>query len=456
MTTQELWQATLAQIQFQISPANFATWFKNTYILSRKEEQLIISVPNNFSKEWLENKYNKMVFRVLRSLDGEIKEVRYTADRSPLKEREGAPAISIPEKPLYSADAQLEFQELRVDRITNLSPRYTFENFVVGPFNELAHAAFLATVKNPGSVYNPLFVYGGVGLGKTHLLQAVGNQVLKALPQCKVRYMSSEKFTTGVVSAIRNRTVNAFRSLYRGVDVLIIDDVQFLAGKEKTQEELFHTFNTLYENGKQIIFSSDRPPKAIPALEERLRSRFEGGMIADIGPPDLETRMAILKTKVQESGFEMENTICEYIAANVQRNIRELEGALNRILAFRRLNNRAPDLKETKVLLRSVIQNLGKAVNPKKILQTVAEFYDLKEKELMASSRKKEVVRPRQVAMYLLREELKSSYPFIGERLGGKDHTTAIYACNKVAKEIEESDILADEITLIKQRIYSG
>tara|TARA_B100001971_G_C18110422_1_gene493868 strand:- start:181 stop:987 length:807 start_codon:yes stop_codon:yes gene_type:complete len=267
--------------------------------------------------------------------------------------------------------------------------------------------------------------------------------------------MSSEKFTSGVVSAIRNRTVNMFRSMYREVDLLIIDDVQFLAGKEKTQEELFHTFNTLYENGKQIIFSSDRPPRAIPALEDRLRSRFEGGMIADIGPPDLETRMAILKTKVQEHGVELDDEIHNYIASNVQRNIRELEGALNRILAFQRLNNKNPSIAEAKALLRSVIQNSNRAANPKKIIQIVAEFYDLREKQLLAPSRKKEIVRPRQIAMFLLREELKSSYPSIGDRFGGKDHTTAIYACEKITSELEISDTLSDELSLIKQRIYS-
>ena len=451
MSNEELWQAVLAQLQFQISPANFATWLKNTHILSKREGQLLISVPNNFSKEWLENKYNKLIFHLIRGIDSEIRELHYTVG-TPIQPKQPLvrPTLGI------LADPQLELEDLKVDRSTNLNAKYTFDAFVVGPFNELAHAASLAICKNPGSVYNPFFVYGGVGLGKTHLLQAVGSQIAKDFPEKHIRYMSSERFTTGVVSAIRNHTMDSFRALYRELDILIIDDIQFLAGKDKTQEELFHTFNTLHERGKQIIFSSDRPPKSIPALEERLRSRFEGGMVADIGNPDFESRLAILKTKIAEHNIELSDDVCEYIAAHIQRNIRELEGALNRLFAFYRLNKKMPDLQEARTLLHSVIQNPNKVASHKKIIQMVAEFYDLKEKELCASSRKKEIVRPRQIAMYLLREELKNSYPLIGKRFGGKDHTTAIYACEKIAKELQESEILLDEINLIKQRIYSG
>jgi len=451
MSNEELWQAVLAQLQFQISPANFATWLKNTYILSKRDGQLLISVPNNFSKEWLENKYNKLIFHLIRGIDSEIRELQYMVG-APVQPKQP------PVRPSHSItpNPQLELEDLKVDRSTNLSAKYTFDAFVVGPFNELAHAASLAICKNPGSVYNPFFVYGGVGLGKTHLLQAIGSQIGKDFPEKRIRYMSSERFTTGVVSAIRNHTMDNFRTLYRELDILIIDDIQFLAGKDKTQEELFHTFNTLYERGKQIIFSSDRPPKSIPALEERLRSRFEGGMIADISNPDFESRLAILKTKIAEHNMELPDDICEYVATHIQRNIRELEGALNRLFAFYRLNKRMSTLQEARTLLHSVIQNPNKVVSHKKIIQMVAEFYDLKEKELCALSRKKEVVRPRQIAMYLLREELKNSYPLIGKRFGGKDHTTAIYACEKIGKELQESEILLDEINLIKQRIYSG
>ena len=451
MSKEELWQAALEQLQFQISPANFATWLKNTYILSQKDGQLLISVPNNFSKEWLENKYNKIIFHIIRGLDIEVKEIKYTVDTL-AKPKQSSPRPS----PRIPADSQLEFQELKVNRSTNLNSKYTFDNFIVGSFNELAHAASLAIVKNPGVIYNPFFVYGGVGLGKTHLLQAIGNQISRDLPEKRIRYMSSERFTTGVVSAIRNHAMENFRSLYRELDVLIIDDIQFLAGKDKTQEELFHTFNALYERGKQIVFSSDRPPKSIPALEERLRSRFEGGMIADISNPDFESRMAIFKTKAQECNIQVPDDVCEYVVAHIQRNIRELEGALNRLSAFYRFNNKSPTLQEARSLLRNIIQNPNKAVSPKKIIQLVAEFYDMKEKDIVALSRKKEIVRTRQIAMYLLREELKSSYPLIGKLFGGKDHTTAIYACEKIAKELQESEIFLDELNLIKQRIYSG
>ena len=453
MTNEEIWQAVLAQIQFHISKANFATWLKNTYILSKKDGGVVVSVPNNFSKEWLEHKYHKLIFKILYNLDSEIRDVQYMVERVLPKERE---QTLLPPSPFSSREFQLEFQEFKTNKSTNLNPRYTFDNFIVGSFNELPHAAALAVTQHPGVVYNPLFIYGGVGLGKTHLIQAVGNQLAQDSPQKKVKYVSSEKFTSGVVSSIKNQQMDVFKMLYREVDILIIDDVQFLAGKEKTQEELFHTFNTLYGNNKQVVLSSDRPPRAIPALEERLRSRFEGGMIADIGVPDFETRMAILNTKVQEKGLELEQEVCEYIATHIQRNIRELEGAINRVLTFRRLNNKSPSLVEAKTLLKSVIQNPSRTVHPKKILQMVAEFYGLKESELIAPSRKKEIVRPRQIAMYLVREELKGSYPFIGKSFGGKDHTTAIYACQKIAKELQESEMLNDEINLIRQRIYSG
>lgn len=448
MTKEELWQTVLSQLQFKISPANFATWLKNTYVLAKNDGTVTISVPNNFSKEWLENKYHKTILQILRSIDESIKDASYTVERSAPVKKEFSP-------PASSSD-QLELQGVSTHRITNLNPRYVFDNFIVGPFNELAHAAAWAVVQNPGTVYNPLFVYGGVGLGKTHLLQATGNQISQEAPEKKIRYISSERFTSEVVTGIRNHTINAFRALYRDVDILIIDDIQFLAGKDKTQEELFHTFNALHEKGKQVIFSSDRPPKAIPSLEERLRSRFEGGMIADISLPDFETRMAILKIKTQERESPISDEICEYIASNIHRNVRELEGALNRIIAFWRLHNREPSLQDIKSMLKSVIHNPNKMVTPKKIIEAVSEFYDIKEKDIVASSRKREIVRPRQVAMYLFRQELKSSFPFIGKKFGGRDHTTAMYAYDRVSKEVQESEMFLDEISLIRQRIYGG
>ena len=449
MSKEELWQAVLAQVQLNISQANFATWFKSTGILSQEEGEIMISTPNSFAKEWLEQKYGKSIFKILHSLDEKIKEIKFTVGKVELK--------IISKKPLPPIEmGQLEFQELKVDRGTNLNPHYTFENFIVGPFNELPQAAAWAVTKNPGFVYNPLFIYGGTGLGKTHLLQAIGNEIVEEFSQKKVKYLPAERFTSEVVTSIANREIENLKAKYRATDVLILDDVHFLAGKEKTQEEFFHTFNSLYEKNKQIILSSDRPPKAIPALTERLRSRFEGGMIADISYPDYETRVAILKAKSQERKVEFSDEVLNYIASNIQRNIRELEGALNRLIAYQNLHNLPPDLEIVKSLLKNTISSPSKIINAKKIIQAVVDFYDLKEKELLSSSRKKEIVKPRQVGMYLLREEIKGSFPFIGRKFGGKDHTTAIYAYEKISQNIEKDNNLAAEINLIKQRIYSG
>lgn len=449
MTHEELWQAVLAQVQLNISQANFATWFKNTKIVSKKEGKVTVSVPNSFAKEWLENKYHKLILKTLHNLDKEIKKIEYKIGKTGLK-------VLAKSSPSALASDQLEFPEFKTDKETNLNPRYAFENFVVGPFNELAQAASWAATKNPGLVYNPLFIYGGVGLGKTHLLQAIGNEIVKKFPDKEVKYMPCEKFTSGIITSIRDGSIESFKVKHRSMDVLIIDDVQFLAGKEKTQEEFFHIFNTLYEKNKQIVLSSDRSPKAIPALTERLRSRFEGGMIADISYPDFETRIAILKTKAREREVDFSDEIYSYIAKKIQKNIRELEGALNKLIGYQRLKHKAPDLETTKKLLKKIIVSPAKRTTPKKIIQAVAEFYDLQKKKLKGRSRKREIVRPRQIAMYLLRKTLKCSYPFIGKKLGGRDHTTAIHSYNKISQELEENENLREEISLIKQRILSA
>jgi len=416
MNKEELWQAVLAQIQLNISSANFATWFKNTNVSSIKGNKVVISVPNSFVKEWLEQKYNKLIFKILHTLNENIKEVKYEV----VKSRS------------FNSSFNSYLTTQNIGQI----------DFVVGPFNELAHAAAEAVVKNLGVVYNPFFIYGGVGLGKTHLLQAVGNEVVKIYPKKKVKYLSSEKFTS---------EVEDFKIKYRNIDLLIIDDVQFLAGKEKTQEEFFHTFNTLYEANKQIVISSDRLPKAIPALTERLRSRFEGGMIVDIA--DLESKIAILKTKALEKNTDFPDEIYNYIASIIQKNIRELEGALNHLIAYQKTTQTVPTLETAKKLLKNFTYAPNKVVTPKKIIQTVAEFYDLKEKELLSKTRKKEIVKPRQVAMYLLRKLLSCSFPFIGRKFNGKDHTTAIYSFEKITKEIEKNENLKEEINQIKEKL---
>jgi len=449
MSNEELWQATLAQIQLNISPASFATWFKNTKIIGQEKGKVVISVTNSFAKEWLQNKYGKVILKILHELDPRIKEVNYKTGKSKVKIFNRGSVV-------LPGEGQLDLQGFQAQKETNINPRYTFESFVIGPFNELAQAAAWAVAKEPGKVYNPLFIYGRVGLGKTHLLQAIGNEIIKNFPGKKVKYIPSERFTSGVVSAIRKHNIENFKAKHREIDVLILDDVQFLAGKEKTQEEFFHIFNHLYEQNKQIILSSDNPPKAISALAERLRSRFEGGMIADISYPDYETRMAILKNKCQERKIDLPDEILDYLASSIQKNIRELEGALARLSAYQNLNNQIPDTETVKSLLQNLILSPKRMVTPKTIIKIVADFYDLKEKEILSSSRKREIVKPRQIAMYLIRQELKSSYPFIGRKFGGKDHTTAIHAYEKIAKEITKSRNVAEEISLIKQRVFSA
>lgn len=453
MNKEELWQAALAQLQFNISNANFSTWFRNTNISSKEEGRVVVSVPNSFVKEWLENKYNKLIIKTLRDIDNNIKEAQYIVGKSEVKKTKETPAVSF-KKP----DNQMEFQEFQVNKETGLNPKYNFDSFIIGPFNELPHAAATAVAQNPGFVYNPLFIYGGVGLGKTHLLQATGNEITKNFPGKKIKYISSEKFTSEVVTAIKNQgsqkaSIELFKEKYRSVDILIIDDVQFLSGKEKTQEEFFHIFNVLYENNKQIIISSDRPPKSIMYLAERLRSRFEGGMTADISLPDIETRTAILKAKSQEKEASFPDEIYHYIAESIKTNIRELEGALNRLIVFQKINNKEPSLKVAEKLLKNLISSPQKTLTPKKIIQSVAEFFDLKEKDLLTPSRKKEIVRPRQIAMYLLREELKSSFPFIGRKFNGKDHTTALHSYKKITTEVQSNKKLEEEIILIKERV---
>ena len=453
MDNKELWQSVLAQVQFHISRANFATWFQNTGIITKKDETVLVSVPNAFSKEWLSNKYNKLILKILHNIDNDIKGVKYEVKSQSLKVINLKDDI---EEEKIEID-QLKFEKFKVNKETNLNPRYTFDNFVIGSFNELAHAAAWAVSENPGLTYNPLFIYGGVGLGKTHLLQATGNKIANKFKKKKIKYISSEKFISSIVSSIRNHSIEALKKDLSLIDILIIDDIQFLAGKDKTQEEFFHLFNTLYEKNKQIILSSDRPPNAIPALEERLRSRFEGGMIADISIPDYETRLVILKTKLQEQKIDLPEETLDYISSNIKKNIRELEGALNRLLIYYKINNNsAPNIEITKKLLKNFVFSPFNITNYKKIIETVTKFYNLEGNSLFNPTRRKEIVRPRQIAMFLLRNELKYSFPAIARRFGDKDHTTVIYAFKKISQEQKENDKLTEEISLIKERIYSG
>lgn len=456
MNKEELWQATLGELELLISKANFTTWFKNTFISDYAGEKVTIGVPNTFTKTWLENKYHEAILKALKNITSDkINEVKYQV------ETKKTPSLGPEEKadskksgPKTSLESEIQEREDPINKF-NLNPRYTFENFIVGKGNELAHAACSAVAEKPGLVYNPLFLYGGVGLGKTHLMQAIGNYIIRHFPKKKVIYVTCEKFTNEFIQNVSRGNADDFKNTYRSVDILLIDDIQFLANKERTQEEFFHTFNTLHQANKQIVVSSDRPPKSIPALEHRLVSRFEWGMIADIGQPDLETRMAILENKCQQKNCPLSGEILNYIASNIQSNIRELEGALNRIIAFHQLNNSEPNLDSIKKLLSSVKAKPQRGgLTTKQIISAVASFYDISLEDLLGKSRKKELVYPRQIAMFLLREELKNSFPNIGQELGGRDHTTAMHACSKIAKEIENNEKIKQDIVLIKQRLY--
>jgi len=451
MTKEELWQTVLNEMELKISPANFATWFKDTSISSLKNQQIEIAVPSDFAKEWFTNKYHALIFKILKNKIQSLKKIEYITV-GPFQ------TISTAQKQIQNISqgkGQLQFQEFKIDRKTNLNPKYTFDNFIVGSFNELAHAAAYSIVQNPGQVYNPLFIYGGVGVGKTHLLQAIGNKLNQIKNSFEIKYLQAEKFSQELVQAIRSKSMDKFKEKFRNLDILIMDDIQFIGGKEKTQEEVFHTFNSLYEKNKQIVFSSDRPPSAIPLIEERLRSRFEGGMIADINYPDFETRLAILKTKSAEKGLEISEEILTIIATNIQKNIRELEGALNKVAGTYHLNGNSLGKEEVKKTLRDFACSMKKTTTPKKIIEIVANFYDIKISDLSDKTRKKEYVRPRQIAMYLLRKELNLSFPSIGEKFGKRDHTTAIHACKKIKKEVEENEALNEEIHQVKQLIYS-
>lgn len=455
MDKDELWQSALAEIELSLSKPNFVTWFRNTYLASKKDGVALVSTPSTFIKEWLEDKYTLLILKTLRGLSGDIKEVKFVIKSQNVAEEKKI--IKKKELPiLIPMDHQLNLSESNIpNKETNLNSKYTFDSFIVGSSNQLAHAAAVSVSKNMGTNYNPLFIYGGVGLGKTHLLQAIGNEVIKFNPKSKVRYMSSEKFLGDLINSIRNKTVEKFKEEYKKINLLIVDDIQFIAGKEKTQEEFFHIFNELYANNNQIVLSSDRPPRAIPTLEERLRSRFEGGMTADITPPDYETRVAILKAKLVEKNLgELSDEVLGFIANVVTKNIRELEGTLNRVVMSCRVANITPTIDKIKSILATT--NPNNKISPKTIIKIVSEFYDVKEEELINQSRKREIVLPRQICMYLMRGELKNSYPFIGERFGGRDHTTVMHACEKISKEMQSNENLIDEINTIRNRIYES
>lgn len=449
MEKKEIWKNVLGDIEIQISKPNFLTWFKNSELLEINENGVaLVGLPNNFAKEWVKSRYHKLILTSLRNVDEKIKNVEYTI----ISVKEGKKIIEDKNRKIQSPQASLI--ETKIDPKTNLNQKYTFKNFIVGSSNELAFAAAQAVIKDIGKKYNPLFIYGGVGLGKTHLIQAVGNEIINTYKnKVNVLYVTSEKFINDVVWSIKNKRTEDMKKKYRDVDVLIIDDIQFIGGKQRTELEFFYTFNALYENNKQIIISSDRPPAVIPTLEERLRSRFEGGMIADITYPDYEMRFAILKLKAQEQGFFVEDKILEYIANKAQRNIRELEGILNKVIFYEQFKNQKIDTKKLDEIINEVSKSTTKNISPSKIISVVADFYEINPSDITNKSRKQEIVEPRQIAVYLMRDLLKMSYPHIGEKLGKRDHTTALHAYEKIAKDLLQDQSLQQKIMAIKDRL---
>jgi chromosomal replication initiator protein len=477
MDNTELWRSVLGNIELSISKANFSTWFKNTTILSIENDHVIVGVPNGFAKEWLENKYQTYILQALREEMPEVQsmscsvynpqDAQQTTETSKSNTTQTAkqqPVATQTSKPQHttfqSTRPQATYNPTNTQYTANnisLNPRYTFDNFIVGEHNELAKAACSAVCDELGHIYNPLFIYGKVGLGKTHLLQSIGNQVRENDANKRIVYTTSERFTTELVNSIKNNKADKFKEEYQRVDLLIIDDVQFLAGKEKTQQEFFHIFNALYNLNKQIVISSDRPPKSISTLEERLRSRFEGGMIVDVSQPDLETRIAILRTKAMERGFYLSDDVLRFMSENIKNNIRELEGALNRVIAICQLNDKEPNKAMVEQALGEIIKSNKKpCIQNKDVVEVISEFYEIDKEELIKKGRKKEVVYPRQIAMYLLRKDMNMSYPGIGKYFSGRDHTTALHAYEKINKELEHNERLKEEIGFLREKLYSA
>lgn len=462
---QEIWAQALELIKKKLSKPSFETWLKETRAQSINGQTLTISVPNEFSRDWLEEHYSRLISEILFDITGVRYSIQFVIsakgsvpsgknavpvkkERDSMRDENGLPIDNRRNK---------QVQNRRIDEFTNntmLNSKNTFETFVIGSGNRFAHAASLAVAEAPAKAYNPLFIYGGVGLGKTHLMHAIGHYVIEHNPDARVVYLSSEKFTNEFINSIRDNKTIEFRNKYRGVDVLLIDDIQFLAGKESTQEEFFHTFNALHEEYKQIVISSDRPPKEIPTLEDRLRSRFEWGLITDITPPDLETRIAILRKKAKAEGLDIPNEVMIYIANQIDTNIRELEGALIRVIAFSSLNNEDINVDLAAEALKDIIPAARpKTITIQDIQLAVGEEYRLKLEDFSAKKRTKSIAYPRQIAMYLARELTDYSLPKIGEEFGGRDHTTVIHAHEKITKQLAADRELQQKINGLIDRL---
>jgi chromosomal replication initiator protein len=452
MDAKQVWRAALGELQISLSPANFETWLKDTALIEIDDDRYRIAAPNGFARDWLDNRYRTLISQTLARVVGHSVQVEFVVHDAPGP----APAQTHAQAPV-GEDAEDHLPPSSTTGNTvNLNGRYSFNNFIVGSANRLAHAAALSVAERPGHAYNPLFLYGGVGLGKTHLMHALGNAVATKFPRKRILYATSEKFTNDFINSIREQKMEDFRSRYRRIDVLLIDDIQFIAERERTQEEFFHTFNAVHEAGKQVVLSSDRPPKAITTLEERLRSRFEWGLIADLGPPDLETRIAILRSKAEDQLNLIPADVIEFIARKVVSNVRELEGALNRVVAYASMSGMPINIELASAVLSNVMYNPKKrSITPQKIVRAVADYYGVNLDQLRSSKRDKAIVVPRQIAMFLIREETDISLLRIGAELGGRDHSTVLHACDKIAKALNDNDEMRREISAVREMIYS-
>ena len=451
-----LWQSVLGEIELSISHAAFTTWFKNTELIDNTGDFVTIAVPNIFAKQQFEVKFNDQIKSILEKNGVSPQRITYTVKTSTSKKTITRETTATATKPAVEELLSRPTKTMTSSQSagSGLNPRYTFANFIVGGSNDLAYTACQAVANNPGTKYNPLFLYGGVGLGKTHLMQAVGNEIAHRQPDARILYISFETFVQEYMDTIRFKK-KGFADKYRNVDVLIVDDMQFIAGKEKTQEEFFHTFNALHQTNKQIIISSDKPPKSIPTLTERLRSRFEWGMAIDIQMPDYETRCAIVETKASLSGVELGRDTIEYLANNIKTNIRELEGALNQLLAYAEMRGVPPDISTAEGLIGNVRRSRPQHVTPKQIIDKTARHFQIDAGEICSPKRDKHIVVPRQIAMYLLRSELHLSFPKIANELGRKDHTTAIHSVEKIEKAIKLDFLIREQVADIREKLYA-
>lgn len=462
MDTSKVWQAVLGELELSVSRAIFKTWFKDTTLISIADGHMVVAVPNIFTKKRMENMYKALIDESLHRMKAPVDSIEYKIVNPPANPKKQKKAKTQPvNQPVYKDQLLAPSSTPSVNRAntarnlssSRLNRKYTFENFVTGPSNELAYAASQAVVKSPGTKYNPLFLYGGVGLGKTHLMQAIGNSILEDDPTKQVAYVTSEDFTREFLDGIQNKTIKSFTDRYRGLDVLIVDDIQFLGKKERTQEEFFHTFNALYQANKQVILSSDQPPSTIPNLEARLRSRFESGMVADVQKPDLETREAIIERKAIALGAELTMDVIEYLAKNCHQNVRELEGTLTSILAQCELKGQEPHLELVASLVGQVTPKRRRSLTPKFIIEQTADYYGIMSSDILGARRDRDIVVPRQIAMFLMRTELDLSYPKIASHVGGRDHSTAVHSITKIEKAIETDHAIRSEITLLRERL---